>query len=330
MTERYDPINTTSHKGPEYRRRWHPIKNMTYETIPSFAIVMLKQDDRDGFFTHNVVDGQMVYRVWQCNSDGENSGEPYLFMMNGPVPIPPQKIGRGTQDFPCLVLHDGNDDRLPNGTTCGPVSGSWYVWSTGNGFVCKSHDDCRAYPNTDGIHTVEVAPSVQGQKDVGCVNGGSTASANAVIELTPPDADIAGSRSIEWDSSVNGWAISRSGIFMVAVSATINASLSVAEATVLRLQCYLDDDAIAHLTGHRLHCIDTVGPGDPYYGGAGYATAENVAFCAPVFIDEATPDSRKVLYLKNASGVEIVVADGLFTVWPVSFKPTATGKLTYT
>lgn len=329
-----DPTIQSGHQGPHYRERWTPIKNMEpYKTVPSFGLMMLKPTDGDDFFTHESRDGQLVHRGWQCNADGEALGQPFMFMLNSGVPIPPGKIGKATQDWPALALHDGNEDRLPNGAPCGPVDGSWYVWSTGRGFVNQSHDVCGAYPATKGIHGVRIAPGTAANLPSGLVTGGGVVSAGATIgaNYATLGVEIAATSAFSWDADNYKWAIYQPGVYLVSVSATVNAALSVAEETVLRLsvQATIDGNTSTKLTGHRLQSIDTIGPGSPYYGGAAYPLAENISFSHPIEITVATPEAPAYIWLINDSSVSLTVADVHFSAFPISFSRSASGSLKY-
>lgn len=331
MTE---PTIPAGHQGPHTRERWRPIKNMEpYKTIPSFGMVMLKPTDGDDFFTHEALDGQLVHRGWQCTAEGEALGQPYMFLLNSGVPIPPGQIGKATQDWPALALHDGSHDRLPNGAPCGPVDGSWYVWSTGRGFINQSHDVCGAYPPTKGVHGVRIAPGNAANLPAGLVTGGGVVSAGGTIGSSTATLalEIAAASAFEWDASLTKWAIYQPGIYMVSVSATVNASLTVAEETVLRLsvKATVEGNTTTRITGHRLQSIDTIGPGSPYYGGAAYPLAENIAFAHPVEITVATPTRPAYIWLINDSSVAMTVADVYFSAFPIAFTRSASGSLVY-
>jgi len=146
--------------------RWVIVKNTASEWIPAFACVEIA----------DLVEyaGAVCYEVKKPTSTIESSQNPRLVLFNGSQPIPPSSnpmpYGRGTFDWPCLALHDGvNDqsggsDAATAGSSVGPKSGSWYLWSDYDGFVVQGHDPTYAYDSNashsqeGGVHTILVAP----------------------------------------------------------------------------------------------------------------------------------------------------------------------------
>lgn len=134
-------------------RRTFPCFNTTDETIPPYAIMLLRRPDKfketkaakntdevNTFVCQHMRGGQIVWDVTKPNELSVSRQEAADFVFNGPVPIEPLGYGVCSQDWPCQVLHNGNGDRLRNGETCGPVKDRWYVLNSGSAFTCKSHD----------------------------------------------------------------------------------------------------------------------------------------------------------------------------------------------
>lgn len=321
---------TTGYDSPRRRIRWFPLKNMTNETIPGFALVMLKHSDRDYFFTQDVSDQQVVWRGYKPDETAEALQNPAMLAINGPTPIPPGQIGKCTQDWPAQVLHDGSKDTLPNAIPCGPKAGSWYVWSDAGAFTCLSHDATRAAPGTENsVHTVWVAPNTSFVTPFAAMQGGQTVQARTdiVFSSAAPNAVSAQPPDSYYDNNqLKGYEIDKKSQWWVAVSATVS-SQTAPEGTPLRLRVY-DSGSATYLTGHRIQTIDTKGsgkPGQDYYGGDPIYTAENVAFSGPLIVD-----AGHHLTLRNDSSYSIIVADVIFALFRLAAQIDKQGSLSYT
>jgi hypothetical protein len=133
--------NQHEQQTPDKMRRWQACYNGTYGAIPAFALMQIVHSDyAPVYWGQSVRDGQVIVKVQKPDDEAEKAQDPAMLCVNGPTPIPPNGYGMCTQDWPAAVLHDGGEDRLPNGFNCGPKSGSWFVWSTGWAFTCQSHD----------------------------------------------------------------------------------------------------------------------------------------------------------------------------------------------
>ena len=148
-------------------RRWCAIENVTgvlrkagvpneskEQIIPGFACCYLNVGKSfDGTSLERSVmhaeDGQAVWLVDQPNDECECRQDPTLLIVNGPTPIPPGGVGRGTQQWPAQVLVDSMRDSAgnrmshaqpTNGTRVGPAAGEWGVYLGRTAFAYVSHD----------------------------------------------------------------------------------------------------------------------------------------------------------------------------------------------
>ena len=320
----------TGYRSPRDRIRWFPLKNMEQtETIPGFALVMLKKGDRNGFFTQEMLEQQAVWRGYRPDADAEALQDPAMLVVNGPTPIPPGQIGKCTQDWPAQVLHDGSADSLPNAVQCGPARDSWYVWSGYSAFTCLSHDVTRAAPGTaNGVHTAWIAPAHGVASPFSALTAGLTVSAGGTVTFgnTSATSTSKGAPPIAQDAAglVTGYTMTIGGHWWVSVSATVS-STAAPEGSTLRLRVY-DGTTGTYLTGHRMQTIGTFGTGPgTYYGGDPLYTAENIAFSGPLIIAEA----GNVLSLKNDSAYDLVLADVIFSVHLLANPTENTGTLVY-
>jgi len=294
------------------------------ETIPGFALVALRPSDRSAFFTQDKEDEAVVWRVWKPDADSQARQDPALLMFNGPTPIPPGKDGKGTQDTPAQVLHDGGYDSLPNGVPCGPIADSWYVWSNLGAFTCQSHDICRgAAGAANGIHTVWVAPGRSRLVPLTTLTGGDTTVAvDAAVSFTE-ETESPVTRAI------SGNRVYSAGYYLVSVSATLS-STEADEGDSLRLRVYYQtgstvdgsgDLVSTYLTGYRKQEIDTdVTVSSPLTYDTFY-TAENVSFTGVVYLPESLFAVDSGGYAKwvdlsviNKSASAISVGDAILSI----------------
>lgn len=306
MSTEIPGAHNPGYRSPRERIRWIPLKNMeSSKTIPGHAIVYLDVTQGNDFFSQEAQDDGVVFRGKQCDSVGEASQDPALFVVNGPTPIPPGQIGRCNQDWPAQVIHDGSDDRLPNGFTCGPRADTWEIYSTGNAFTCLSHDACQAVNNRPkGIHTVWISPSTTVATPAAITTGGGTADNGDKLTLDAADdsENWPGARAWSLTESGDAFKIYDEGIWWLQVSATLSSS-STTEGSTLRIRAYANGSPTA-LQGTRLHIIDTSGGtvsddagdywSDPYFGGSPIFTEENVAFGGPVLIEHPAEQIESV------------------------------------
>lgn len=160
MSTQDDPNRRT----PRDSIRWLAVKNMSGEAIPGHALMCLKKDDGDGFYCHEIKGNQILWRVYKPDEDAELFQNPATLIVNGPTVIPPDGEGKGTQDWPAQVLHDGARDALPNFRVCGPKANEWVVFSRLKAFTCLCHDKAKGGLGTGGnpgVHTVWISPFPQ-------------------------------------------------------------------------------------------------------------------------------------------------------------------------
>lgn len=167
-------------------KQWYSVRNIEPFVIPPFACMQLRTRDGDPFCVQEVEDDVLAWTVGQCDISGAGSGNPALFVFNGPQPIAPYPdgYGRASWSFPVQALHNG-PDILANGAKCGPVAGSWLLHSRGRGFVCLSHDRSKAHDvaraSSSIGHSVWVMPMPFMVESFGTYVG-SLASATITVE----------------------------------------------------------------------------------------------------------------------------------------------------
>lgn len=186
-------------RAPRYQNGWNSMRrfavyNVFNDDIPPYAIMQIvgniDQYGNTNQFFDNIPDGddgngsnlgKIVWLVTQPGSSnlaqasqsmspGQTSANnppppmptnAAMFMVNGPFTIFKNSCGEATRHFPWIVLHNCFTDSLPNGTPCGPISGAWYVSSTGAGFICMGHDSLNASGGTEWGYTVWI------ERDIG-------------------------------------------------------------------------------------------------------------------------------------------------------------------
>lgn len=325
-----------SFESPRDRIRWIPVRNMqdgkegrAKLTIPGFALMMLNVADRDRYFTQDREDGAVVFRVYRPDAEAQARQDPAMLIVNGPTPIPPGKDGKGTQDWPAQVLHNGAEDSLPNGVPCGPIADSFYVWSGLSAFTCQSHDICRAAPGKEnGIHTVWISPGRPNLTPLSILIGGENVEADAQVGLEQPSSVQLGHESSVPRAIVDTW-IRAAGYYLVSVSATLS-STEADEGDVLRLRVFYRTKSIAdgdgswtatYLTGHRKQEVDRDVLTESPLTQSTFYTAENVAFSGTILLpgtlfglDSGGYPKWVELGLFNKSLSTITVADAIFSV----------------
>lgn len=124
--------------------RWLAAKNVGSHTIPPYGLAMLAHPtDPAGdpqYLNQTAVDGQAVWLIQRPNELAEQQQDPAQLVANGSTPIPPGSTGSVSQDWPLPVLHNCEEDDLPNGAICGPRADSFLAWSGGGALTCQSHD----------------------------------------------------------------------------------------------------------------------------------------------------------------------------------------------
>lgn len=336
MPEKSRPIQefaTGDHKSPRDRIRWFTVRNMSSETMPGFAIAYQDILQGEQFISQEKRDGQVVILLKKPDINAAGMANPGVMWANGPTPIPPGEYGKGHQDWPAQILHNGGENKLPNGHTCGPRDDSWYIWSSGLGFTCQSHDATRAIRGDENaIHTVWLSPFLAaGTTAHGAVTGGGTVQAgDAVPVSTALGTDIPkGIGRID-----KGYQALNDGTWLVMVSGTVS-STAAEEGDILSITVKIgkavdgkltSNGAETYLTGHRIQTIDTEGSDEnPFYGGAAIFTAENIAFSGPI-----TLKKDEALLVENTSGSSIILGDFIFTVVSLGQEPRdPTGSLVY-
>lgn len=164
----------TGHVTPRDKIRWFSIKNTEEEeTIPAFGICYIMRDAEEELLAQEEENGRLIFLVKQPDDICAALQDPALLIINGPVPIKPDKTGFGAQDWPAQVLHKDSDlalDVAPDFRpehkgSVGPRSGSWMAWRSGCAFTQLSPDATEAVKDEDeGISTIWITPATNRQK----------------------------------------------------------------------------------------------------------------------------------------------------------------------
>lgn len=307
-------------------RRTFPCWNTTNERIPSYAIMQLRKPkdfketegfsntvDKDNFSVQHLSGGRIIWDVTKPNEDGEQRQCAEDFVFNGPIPIEPHSPGVCTQDYPCQVLHNGANDRLINGQSCGPVKDRWYVLSGGTAFSCKSHDVGFAI-GTGAVHTVWLdrsslsVPLARGR----IVVAATDLEAEAYVQLG------AGSLILNMEASGDWLTVERDGLYLISLNAKLTSS-DAARGDGLSLSLYKkqadDADGTTHDPVATPYVVARDQDIERNAGTDIQTTAENVAFTG--FESLARGDS---IGLKNTCTKKLTLTSGILTIVRIGSK----------
>ena len=280
-------------------KRWLRCKNAGRETIPPHAILRLVDlqgagsGERNRFLKQELHEDQVVWRVDKPNEESIATQDSAMFVANGPQSILPGKYGVCSRDWPLPVLHDGENDHLPNGAPCGPAADLWWVMSTGFCFTCISHDIAGRSGKGD-VHTTWIAPSNHQARKCGVAFGGATVGSGMTV--WPLDAQkMLGLTKNEYG---DGLIVDLAGLYIVSFAATLSSS-EAPRGSSLKLTLYLDSDDAGYCV-ERAQDIER-----DNYGTNFLTTRENVA--APQCLINA--DKDQVLTVKNTSAYSVTVAN---------------------
>lgn len=265
-----------SYQSPRDRIRWAALVNRGTKTIPGFGICATKLSDLSDFELQEEAEGQVCWRVYPCaETEAYQMQDPTQLWVNGPTPILPGKMGKGSQDWPLQVLHNGGKDSLPNGYECGPPApgqtdpkDAFAVWSHGNAFICHSHD-AAAPIGTGAFHTVWISPNTRKLLPVfGTASfAGTYTKENATLSWKNGVAPEPGTRGLEDYGS--GVRLAIDALLWVSFSGTLT-SADATEGAPLGMRILIDD-AETYLYAYRAFEIDTD------YPATTFRTSENVS-----------------------------------------------------
>lgn len=324
-----------AYQSPLERIRWLAVKNCeSSKTIPGYGVIALRPSDNSGQFATELRDQQIVYRGWQTDANTEGQ-DPALYLINGPTPIPPGNVGRASQDWPAVALHDGAADSLSIGDPCGPKAGSWYVWSNHGPFVCQGQDPTGAISTERRkLHTMIVAPAMRSSVPAYLMSTSGDPAVPTPNSYTVADGDNLPFGALQFglvrdnfslapivvEEDAYAMRVRLAGIWWISFSATIGSS-NIAEGETIRVQLHINDTPV-DLAASRVQTIGTYGADliDPYYGGDPLYTYENVAASGPFQLDNTEHqyklwtwgDDGVLLSVRNISGETIQVSDAFF------------------
>lgn len=300
--------------------RTFPCFNTTTEVIPPYAIMQLRKPkdfkeskgyentvDNDEFLVQHASAGRIIWDVTKPNEEGESRQCAEDFVFNGPVPIDPQQPGVCTQDFPCQVLHNGDNDQLLNGQTCGPVRDRWYVLSGGSAFTCKSHDAGFA-AGRGLIHTIWLDRSTR-----------NAVMARGRFAVTAADLDTGeyaplstGTLTLNADTDGEWLTVQRDGLYLVSLNGKLTSS-NAARGDELALTLYTkqgdDEDGTEHEPEATPYIVSRDQDKERDAGVDIETTAENVAFCG--FVSLSAGD---MIGLKNTCGKLVTLYNAVLTI----------------
>lgn len=136
MAEAY-PTNISPHgRFSQFdQKRWLPVRNRSGEAIPAYAAMQINNEATvDQGLLSNDVNGVTVYNVIKPNDDSQNKTNQASILFNGPITIPVDGFGQGTQDFPVTAQGPGDFASLPLASTVGVSTGSWRLTSGQPGY----------------------------------------------------------------------------------------------------------------------------------------------------------------------------------------------------
>ena len=269
-------IGPANYQAPRDRIRWAAIVNRGTRTIPGFGICSTKLSDLSDFDLQEEAEGQVLWRVYPCaETEAYQLQDPSQIWINGPTPIAPGGTGKGSQDWPLQVLHNGAKDSLPNGYECGPPAPSqiepkdaFAVWSHGNAFICHSHDASAPIGNGK-FHTVWISPNTRRLLPIygAATFAGSYSKAAASLEFMTGDPPLPGARGFE--EYGRGVRLSHDALLWISFSGTLT-SPDATEGSPLGMRV-LVDGVETYLYAFRSFEVDTD------YPATTFRTSENVA-----------------------------------------------------
>lgn len=294
---------STGHVSPRDRIRWFTVKNCGTRTIPGFGLCSTKLSDVSDFECQEDVEGQIVWRIWSCTeTECYTLQDPSMLWVNGPTAIEPGKYGKASQDWPLQVLHNGKSDQLANGYECGPATPLQIasrdhaaVWSSGNAFICQSHDATLAADN-QGLHTVWISPNTRRALPV----VGFATFAGTYRETA---AELSfGSPSLGFDVGGDSFTARFKLLLWVAFSGTLT-SADATEGSPLSLRIDVDDEP-TDLYAYRSFEIDTD------YPSTTYRTNENVATAGLLQLDKG---QKVKLVVGSSTSYDTTVSRGVLS-----------------
>jgi hypothetical protein len=140
--------------------RWQPVFNVGSTYIPACAAMMLagygdRPANGSGSATDAATaetpygtygwgarlndDGQMFFMVDKPNERVYVDQASTVIWFNGPQAIAPQQWGAGTQDFPCVGIHDARRNVVHPNTPLTVVPDEWYLIAGGSMFSALGH-----------------------------------------------------------------------------------------------------------------------------------------------------------------------------------------------
>lgn len=148
-TERHD--NPTDYKGPIREQRWLTAHNVGTVAIPSFGFVQFARMAGFNGSGGTSLSDRMVFDVkrpeqyqYGVGDGAVGKNTPWLFAVNGEVPIQPNGTGQVTVDYPAQVFWDSSVGGFPgSGLACGPIADQFSVGASsagGRGFRCWGVD----------------------------------------------------------------------------------------------------------------------------------------------------------------------------------------------
>jgi len=269
--------------------------------------------------------GRVVWWVDQPNGYTELRQDPRLLIINGPTPIPPGAIGRGTQAYPAQVLtnyYRGSGGvrtahALPaNGAAVGPKAGEWGVYLGRTAFTYISRDQTQSLARESGPRACSSGWIVPAGSDVLPLYQGSQSQslqhidAGEPLYLMPRDPLGSFTSSMVWSQprpthygcfcepgeaggstdDVAAWStveVYRDGVYWLAVAATLSSTYTP-DNVGMGLGVYLrpnGDDDFALTYLDGARRQSIDEVQEPYVLGPTYYSAENVAFSGPLELE---------------------------------------------
>ena len=152
----------SSYKG---QLRTFEFKNTTGETIPPFACMIITGSTEE--------ENELVFTVRKTTSSDASAQQYAAVAFNTGQAVPNGNNARCTLTYPALALVSG---AVSVGDEVGPVSGSWYMGSSGSAFIVTSTDATQAY-NNGSIDSYLVSPNPKATNLVHFKSGASAISA---------------------------------------------------------------------------------------------------------------------------------------------------------
>lgn len=124
--------------------KWEPLRNMSGETIPAFAVVGLSER---AYYAGSSNGRDIVLQGYKPTAFHERLQDWRTMAFNGPEPIKAGGEGRCTRSWPARGLFktpkqasDPDGVMLKSGYFCGCRAGSWYLHRTNAGFTYLGFD----------------------------------------------------------------------------------------------------------------------------------------------------------------------------------------------